>query len=90
MLVTVIMPSEYGIDPVGFGEMTGLKRVGEIKVSLAEEAAEDLEKQNQITEVSAESTAVVSKVEPEVPVSKNERFTQNHEITFTLAPDCNA
>ena len=87
LLVTVVMPSEYGVDPVGFGEMTGLKRMGEIKVSLAEEAAADLEKQNQVTEDFAEPTTVVSKVEPEVATAKNERLTQNHEITFTLAPD---
>lgn len=96
LLVTVVMPSEYGVDPSGFGEMTGLKRMGNIKVSLAEEAAEDLEKQNQVTEVAAESTAAVNQVEPEavliqvepeVTVAKNERLSQNHEITFTLAPD---
>jgi hypothetical protein len=87
LLVTVVMPSEYGVDPVGFGEMTGLKRMGEIKVSLAEEAAADLEKQNQVTEDFAEPTTVVSKVEPEVATAKNERLTQDHEITFTLAPD---
>ena len=87
LLVTVVMPSEYGIDPTGLGEKTGLKRMGEIKVSLAEEAAVDLEQQSQATEISAEPTAVVSKVEPEVVVVKNEGLNQNHEITFTLAPD---
>ena len=35
LLVTVVMPSEYGIDPTGVGEITGLKRMGEIKTSLA-------------------------------------------------------
>ncbi len=87
LLVTVVMPSEYGIDPIGFGEITGLKRMGEIKVSLAEEAAADSEKQDQIAEISEEPAAVVSKVEPEVAIVKNEGLTQNHEITFTLAPD---
>ena len=41
LLVTVVMPAEYGVDPTGFGETIGLKRMGEIKVSLAEEAAAD-------------------------------------------------
>ncbi len=87
LLVTVVMPSEYGIDPIGFGEMTGLKRMGEIKVSLAEEAAADLEKQDQIAYISEEPAAVVSKIEPELVVAKNEALNLNHEITFTLAPD---
>lgn len=38
LLVTVIMPAEYGIDPTGIGSVTGLKRMGEIKMALAAEA----------------------------------------------------
>lgn len=40
LLVTVVMPAEYGVDPTGFGRVTGLQRMGEIKMSLAREAAE--------------------------------------------------
>ncbi len=39
LLVTVVMPAEYGIDPTGIGRFIGLKKMGEIKVSLAREAA---------------------------------------------------
>lgn len=39
LLVTVVMPAEYGIDPTGVGRLIGLKKMGEIKVSLAREAA---------------------------------------------------
>ena len=41
LLVTLVMPTEYGIDPTGFGSVTGLKRMGEIKMLLADEAAAD-------------------------------------------------
>lgn len=41
LLVTVILPSEYGIDPTGVGRVLGLTEMGEIKVQLAEEAAAD-------------------------------------------------
>lgn len=41
LLVTVVMPSEYGIDPTGVGKLLGLTEMGEIKTSLAEEAAAD-------------------------------------------------
>lgn len=38
ILITLVLPAEYGIDPTGIGQRTGLKRMGEIKVSLATEA----------------------------------------------------
>lgn len=41
LLVTVVMPSEYGIDPTGIGRLLGLTDMGEIKTSLAKEAAAD-------------------------------------------------
>ena len=41
ILVTVVLPSEYGIDPTGVGGALGLKRMGEIKVQLAAEAEAD-------------------------------------------------
>jgi hypothetical protein len=41
ILVTVVLPSEYGIDPTGIGKAVGLAEMGEIKVQLAEEAEAD-------------------------------------------------
>ena len=41
LLITVVMPSEYGIDPTGVGRLLGLKQMGEIKTQLAEEADAD-------------------------------------------------
>ena len=41
ILVTVIWPSEYGIDPTGVGGLLGLTEMGEIKSQLAEEAEAD-------------------------------------------------
>src|SRR5215213_8541809 len=39
LLVTVVLPAEYGVDPTGVGRLLGLTRMGEIKVALAKEAA---------------------------------------------------
>jgi uncharacterized cupredoxin-like copper-binding protein len=39
LLVTAVLPAEYGIDPTSLGRALGLTRMGEIKVSLAAEAA---------------------------------------------------
>ena len=41
ILVTVILPAEYGIDPTRIGKMLGLASMGEIKTQLAEEAEID-------------------------------------------------
>lgn len=41
LLVTVVMPAEYGLDPTGAGRVLGLTEMGEIKEQLAKEAAAD-------------------------------------------------
>jgi hypothetical protein len=41
LLVTVVMPSEYALDPTGAGRLLGLTEMGEIKAQLVEEAAAD-------------------------------------------------
>ena len=41
ILVTVVWPAEYGIDPTGIGGVLGLTEMGEIKGQLAEEAEAD-------------------------------------------------
>lgn len=43
LLVTVVMPAEYALDPTGAGRLLGLTEMGEIKEQLAEEAAADAE-----------------------------------------------
>jgi hypothetical protein len=71
ILVTIVMPAEYGIDPTGIGQVLGLKKMGEIKVSLAEEAAsdraEDLNDEQQIPQENVVVPVVASVVES-VPV----------------------
>jgi hypothetical protein len=41
LLVTCVLPAEYGKDITGIGRMLGLTQMGEIKVALAEEASAD-------------------------------------------------
>ena len=41
LLVTTVLPAEYGIDPTGIGRALGLTQMGEIKTQLAQEAAAD-------------------------------------------------
>lgn len=41
LLVTVVLPSEYAIDPTGCGRVLGLTEMGEIKMTLAKEVEQD-------------------------------------------------
>ena len=41
LIVCVVIPAEYGKDPTGAGAVLGLKRMGEIKIRLEEEALRD-------------------------------------------------
>jgi tetratricopeptide (TPR) repeat protein len=41
LLVTVVLPAEYAVDPTGAGRLLGLTQMGEIKQQLAEEAEAD-------------------------------------------------
>lgn len=38
LLITTVLPAEYGIDPTGVGRALGLAQMGEMKLSLAREA----------------------------------------------------
>ena len=94
ILVTVILPAEYGIDPTGFGDLVGLKRMGEIKVSLAEEAA--LEESMAISAESESKAIPVNessgdKNSDEISEIKKDKFTidlkpdQGKEIKLAMA-----
>ena len=41
ILVTIVLPAEYAIDPTGIGSVLGLAEMGEIKLQLADEARRD-------------------------------------------------
>lgn len=55
LLITVVLPAEYAIDPTGIGRVLGLTEMGEIKEQLATEAAQDAASDN----ASAETIALV-------------------------------
>ncbi len=67
LLVTVVMPAEYGIDPTGVGALTGLQQMGEIKMSLAREAEAQREAVAQAAAGSPEPTLASA---PPLPVGK--------------------
>ncbi len=81
LLVTVVMPAEYGIDPTGVGSTIGLKRMGEIKSSLAEDAKIDATKEEQSVLI------VEGKVEEIVFQTETVMPSMQHKMSVTLAPD---
>ncbi len=83
ILVTVVLPAEYAIDITGFGRLVGLQRMGEIKVSLAREAAAD--RAAETLEQSPASQPAPSNAG--VPDPEPASATVRHEKTFTLARD---
>jgi len=99
LLVTVVMPAEYGIDPTGIGSVIGLKRMGEIKMSLAKESEATTPALEETTPALEEMTAkAISKAKPDVPAKvllteaitstpSNSTPINSHEMTFILAPD---
>ncbi|MDH0436253.1 transmembrane anchor protein [Aeromonas caviae] len=56
LLVTIVMPSEYAMDPTGVGRALGLTQMGEVKLQLAEEARAD--------EAAVQNTAMTVAVVP--------------------------
>jgi len=85
ILVTVVLPAEYGLDPLGIGEMIGLAKMGQIKVSLAQEAAAD--KQVMATDVSTVQSEQASKTDSDGAADKNEVGSNTDKIILTLDPN---
>lgn len=95
LLFTVVLPSDYGIDPTGIGRILGLTEMGEIKARLAQEAAADEaatkaahsnpSAQAAPTEA-AQSPKTVSPTSSDSPAPKAGSSVWRDEMTFILAP----
>lgn len=92
LLVTVVMPAEYAVDPTGVGRLLGLTQMGEVKQAIAQENATPADVPpaghaavNVMTPVVGEGrtvatvAAVAPGVSPEAPVRRD-------EISITLKP----
>lgn len=86
ILVTVVLPAEYGIDPTGVGRMIGLQQMGEIKVSLAEEAERD--RAQDAERVDSPPTETVSdRTAPKgAGAAPGKSAVRSDEMSVTLAP----
>jgi hypothetical protein len=81
LLVAAILPAEYGIDPTGVGKVLGLTKMGEIKISLAQEAV-------------AQSTEEPTAIKPAQPIQnvvqkpvETVTAPRKDSLKLTLAPN---
>lgn len=98
ILVTVVLPAEYGIDPTRVGQVLGLTEMGEIKTQLAEEAEMDRqmatpEQQSSLSGglfglLVGAAHAQSAEAEPEADADQADAWRD--EVTFTLTPGASA
>jgi len=81
ILVTVVLPAEYGIDPTGAGRALGLAEMGEIKQQLAEEAEQD-----GATHGADQSSSLLESILGVFVGTAHAQDDWRDEISFTLAP----
>jgi hypothetical protein len=92
ILVAIVLPSEYGIDPTGVGGALGLTEMGEIKTQLAEEAEQDRirDQQNAVPAAPAapqQGSSLLDRIYAELLVgSAHAQEARTDEMSVTLAP----
>ena len=88
ILVTVVLPAEYGIDPTRIGGVLGLTEMGELKTQLAEEAEAD----RQIDQAAGEQSSLLNDVFGLFvgAAHAQEAETWRDETTFPLEPGATA
>lgn len=87
LLVTVVLPAEYGIDPTGVGRFLTLDRMGKIKVSLAQEATAGVANSEQPVAKTAIATAPEPATAPEHAPAEPAANMRTDEMQVTLAPN---
>ncbi|MDX5445066.1 MAG: transmembrane anchor protein [Zoogloeaceae bacterium] len=95
LLVTAVLPAEYGIDPTGVGRMLGLTQMGEIKTQLAQEAAAEAEPPGAAAESGAPAPAVEAAAPEEAPAAApaaeaEPANVRSDTVSFKLAPNAAA
>jgi hypothetical protein len=84
ILVAIVLPSEYAIDPTGIGRALGYTQMGEIKAQLAEEAAADAA----IDAAPDEAVQVAAgPAGPTAPEQAAVAAARTDTLTVELAPD---
>ncbi|MBX2837889.1 MAG: transmembrane anchor protein [Gammaproteobacteria bacterium] len=80
ILITVVLPAEYGIDPTGAGRVLGLTEMGEIKHELSHEAEADHKDEDN------HSSNILDSILGVFVSTAQAQEAWKDEITFTLEP----
>ena len=88
LLMTVVMPSEYAVDPTGVGRALGLTQMGELKIILAQEALADAAPPQPVSPTPAPQIAQIQPAEiPAVqPVTTPAPALKTNQMSVTLKP----
>lgn len=92
LLVTVVMPAEYAMDPTGVGRVLGLTQMGELKISLAQEALTDAAATQSAALIPTPAPAApVAQIQPVAkpaaqPVATPAPALKSNQMTVTLKP----
>jgi hypothetical protein len=87
LLVTVVLPAEYGIDPTGVGSMLGLTEMGRIKMQLAEEAKAEAAAADAAIAPAATPAPASPALAPAPETAAAAPATPSDEIAFVLEPN---
>jgi len=86
LLVTVVLPAEYGVDPTRIGSVLGLTEMGRIKRQLAAEAEAEQAAAQPAAPAPA-PTPAPAKAAPSASSSATPAGQRSDETVITLAPD---
>ena len=87
LLTTAVLPAEYGIDPTGIGNALGLKKMGEIKTTLAREAAGEAQRSPPPADAAPSAANTTSKTQAAASPSPTPEPTgKTDEVTVSLKP----
>lgn len=90
ILVTTVLPAEYGIDPTGIGRVLGLTEMGEIKKGLEKESKEHSRLTPRAGErdgvLAALGNLLISRAAAESKKPAKEGSTWKDETSFSLKP----
>jgi hypothetical protein len=84
LLVTVVLPAEYGVDPTRIGSLLGLTEMGRIKMQLAAEA--EAEEEGLQPAAAAPAVAAAAPTGAATPAT-TAPGVRTDETVLTLAPD---
>lgn len=87
LLVTVVLPAEYGVDPTRIGRVLGLTQMGEIKVSLEKEAAAADSAEAAARLAGGGTVAALAAVASEAPEPAASQTAKSDVTEFTLQPN---